>query len=150
MLKFLEKYKFSLFVALVIFYLSVRQTVPDVFYLEENNKVLYRTEDRSIDIVYFRDFFGHMAFYSLLALTLFYESWKVNVDVRSRKMVLVAVVLPILYGGLVELIQENFFPPRSAEWMDWFSDILGVLLAYLFALKMCPKWMNFKYKQEKL
>lgn len=38
-------------------------------------------------------------------------------------------VLPVLYGGIIELLQKYFFPSRSAEWADWGADILGSLIA---------------------
>ncbi len=34
----------------------------------------------------------------------------------------------ILYGLGLELIQMTLIPYRSFEWMDWFSDISGILL----------------------
>ena len=39
-----------------------------------------------------------------------------------------AIVLPMLYGGAIELIQEQWFAPRSGEWMDWGADCAGVII----------------------
>lgn len=39
-----------------------------------------------------------------------------------------AIVLPTLYGGAIELIQEQWFTPRSGEWMDWGADCAGVII----------------------
>lgn len=41
------------------------------------------------------------------------------------------VVLPGLsgLGGLIEILQY-FLPPRSASWLDWAADSLGVLIAW--------------------
>lgn len=38
-------------------------------------------------------------------------------------------LIPVLYGGSIELLQKYFFASRSAEWADWFADILGSLVA---------------------
>ena len=143
MTAFLKKYPFSILVAGLIFYLSIRPTVPDVFYLSESNRIVYQTEARTIDILYFRDFFGHMAFYFLLSCMLLLESWKDGVALYSRKMLLVVVAIPVVYGAVIEFVQEYFFPPRSAEWMDWLSDILGACIAYY----LTSKWLTNKYKK---
>jgi VanZ family protein len=40
----------------------------------------------------------------------------------------------------VELCQKYFFPPRTAEWMDWLSDSIGAIGGWLFMyfLKLLP------------
>lgn len=40
-----------------------------------------------------------------------------------------AVIVPILYGGLIEILQDNCFPPRSGDWFDFIADVLGALSA---------------------
>lgn len=40
-----------------------------------------------------------------------------------------AFVLPILYGGLIEILQDLYFPPRSGDWFDFLADALGSLAA---------------------
>lgn len=44
------------------------------------------------------------------------------------------VVLPIIYGGVIELLQKYFFPTRSAELGDWLADIMGSLGAAALAI----------------
>ena len=141
MLKILIRYKFSILIALAILYLSLRPTVPDVFYLSETNKVVYQMENRTIDYLYFRDFFGHMSFYFLFSLSLFYESLKANKTMRTKVLLLLVVVFPILFGGLIELLQEFFFPPRAAEWADWMADIAGCLFAYWVGKRLLHKYI---------
>jgi VanZ family protein len=52
-------------------------------------------------------------------------------------MLVGAGLVPILYGGVIELVQDNFFPPRAGEWGDFLADTLGVLAAMptIFAFK---------------
>lgn len=38
-------------------------------------------------------------------------------------------IIPVVYGGAIELIQKYFVPTRGAEWGDWLADILGSLVA---------------------
>lgn len=51
--------------------------------------------------------------------------------------VLLAIGLPIAYGGCIELIQP-FFPPRTAEWLDFVSDAAGAVLGFVAGDKLFP------------
>ena len=55
--------------------------------------------------------------------------------VNFYRLLLIAFIFPILYGGLIELLQHYFFPPRSGDWFDFLADILGSLFALPFAIK---------------
>lgn len=55
--------------------------------------------------------------------------------VNIYRLLLIAFIFPILYGGLIELLQHYFFPPRSGDWFDFLADILGSLFAFPFAIK---------------
>lgn len=127
----LKNYKFSILVAIAIFYFCVRSTVPDFFYLSENNRILCETETNPITLLSLRDFFGHMFAYVLLTICLCLETnRREDAGTLSRsKIIFVCVILPIVYGGVMELVQQYFFPPRSAEWMDLLADTIGVFFA---------------------
>ena len=43
-------------------------------------------------------------------------------------MWLVAVAIPVVYGGVIELLQEQFFYPRTGELLDWLADGVGVCM----------------------
>ena len=43
-------------------------------------------------------------------------------------------ILPVVYGGVIELLQMYVFTTRSAEWGDWFADVAGSLTALLLAI----------------
>lgn len=47
--------------------------------------------------------------------------------------------IPVLYGGGIELMQKYFFASRSAEWADWFADILGSLVATVVVIIFLKK-----------
>ncbi|MCQ2209315.1 MAG: VanZ family protein [Paludibacteraceae bacterium] len=53
----------------------------------------------------------------------------------------VCILLPILYGGIMEFVQEFFFPPRSAEWSDWIADVMGVVIGMCLFM-----FVNKKFK----
>lgn len=42
-------------------------------------------------------------------------------------------LLPVVYGGVVEILQYEFIPSRSGDWMDFWADMLGSLSATALA-----------------
>jgi VanZ family protein len=44
------------------------------------------------------------------------------------------LLIPVIYGGVIELLQKYYFPTRSAELGDWIADILGSLVATVIAV----------------
>lgn len=48
-------------------------------------------------------------------------------------IVVCSVLLSSVYGGIIELMQEYYFPPRTGEWLDWAADIVGAVVGYLCA-----------------
>ena len=124
MLKFFRIYGLSCVVTLLIFYLSITASIPNYYHgprFEGQDKVV------------------HFFLYMFLAMALCRDFFRQSVAFSSRKMYIWAIILPILYGGLIEILQENFFYPRTAEWGDWFVDILGVLTGYFLSRKIFPK-----------
>lgn len=119
-LLFLNRYKFAILIAAVIFYASIlkpAQLPSDISLFAGVDKIV------------------HFLMYFILALALNFESGKI---IRHNKLLLYCVVLvfPILYGGLIEILQANFFPPRTGEWLDFFANTAGVLFAYFIYHKI--------------
>lgn len=58
--------------------------------------------------------------------------WRGRLQLTARWLWVVAVVAPVLLGGLIELLQAYCTAgQRSGEWLDWLADSLGVMLASL-------------------
>ncbi len=51
-----------------------------------------------------------------------------------------AVLFPIVFGGIIELLQTYCFPPRTGEWLDWYADASGVVLGFVLVdvFYRCP------------
>ena len=81
----------------------------------------------------------HAVLYAVLAAVM-------TVDMqRGRTKVLLGALLPIvvasLYGGLLEILQEYCFPPRTGEWWDWVADIAGAITGGLVSfLILYRRW----------
>lgn len=126
-------------IAAVIFYLCVRPSLPALTEVVRNNEVCVDTNGIVLGFLDVRNILGHFFFFALLSFTLAWETFRTGCEFRTWRMACLSVVLPCFYGGLLELVQEYFFPPRSAEWLDFFVDLMGVLLGYALASFSVPK-----------
>lgn len=84
----------------------------------------------------------HWLVFMILTLTLLWDSHKAGL--QSWKQWVIAIALPIIYGGLIEILQQQFFYPRTGEWLDWLADGVGVLIGstiWLIAQKIHERRM---------
>lgn len=126
MMKFFRVYGMSLVLSLAILYVSIIRTVPEVPQLQ------FEGLDKVI----------HFLMYFLLAAVVCFELYRQRYDFKERTMRLWGLVYPIVYGGVIELLQENFFPPRSGDWFDWLADALGAIAAFFLAKWLLPKYVK--------
>ena len=73
----------------------------------------------------------HFLMYSGLAIALIYDYKRAKTNNSLILYWLVCIFAPILLGGIVEILQPIYFAPRTASWLDWVADILGVLAGWL-------------------
>ncbi len=113
MFNFIRKYWKSICVVLIILYLSFAP--PSEF-----KKI------PPIKIEFF-DKFVHVALYAFFSIILFVDLRKSLGDKATKTIFFIwSFLFPVMLGGFIEIAQENWFSPRTAEWIDWFADILGV------------------------
>lgn len=133
LLKNVLKYSWvPIFISLIIFYLCCLIPTDDIPDVKIN---FFIPTDK---LVHFTMYFGLS-----LASAVNYIYVKRG-DIVIWKMLLGAFLLPIIYGGLIEIIQENYFPPRSGDWYDFLADLLGSLAALPLAL-YAKKYLTEKY-----
>lgn len=81
----------------------------------------------------------HLLMYLGLSIVLIFDFRRAGINNRNLlAFVLICLIFPVVFGGSVELIQENFFPPRTASWIDWMADIVGVFLGWLIMSMIKP------------
>lgn len=87
---------------------------------------------KDVNVIHLTDKTAHYLVYVAYGMILIYDFIKINIQNYSlRGFIGFCVIFPIVLGGLIEIVQESFFKPRSAEWIDWLADILGILTAWL-------------------
>ncbi len=117
-MKFFRKYGLTCTTALLILYLSIMTPSQ-----EAEKLLLFEGQDKVV----------HFAMYAFLALVVCRDFYRQKVRLSSLRMYVAAIVCPIIFGGAIELLQENFFPPRTGDWWDWLVDVLGAGCGYIAA-----------------
>lgn len=73
----------------------------------------------------------HFLMYAGLAIALIYDYQRAKTNNSLILYRLICIVFPIFLGGIIEILQPIYFAPRTASWLDWVADILGVLAGWL-------------------
>lgn len=81
--------------------------------------------------------FGMFFLLSAVSLIDYYRLYKGNP--HPFRWVFWGFIVPVAYGGIIELLQLYAFSSRSAEWGDWVADILGSLSAALLIIIFLKK-----------
>lgn len=120
-------------IAFIIFYLSCLMSPSDVPEVEFD---FFIPADK---IVHFCMYFG-------LALVASCNYIYVNRgEISINRLLLCTILIPILYGGLLEILQANFFS-REGDWWDFLANTLGVLfsipLAIWFKNQKIYNWLH--------
>jgi len=74
----------------------------------------------------------HLFLYFVLTCILIFDfrQFAKNNQMSILSFVIICILFPVILGGIVEIIQPIYFPPRTADWFDWFSDIMGVFVGW--------------------
>lgn len=90
---------------------------------------------------------AHFIFYFVFALLLF----KTLIEFSFSSMtiiIIVAAIIPIVYSGAMELIQEYFTANRQAEFLDFLMNIFGAVVAVLIGKKVIKYEFQKQYVKE--
>lgn len=106
-------------IALVIFYLTC---IVDVESIPVPEKVFQY------------DKLVHFAMFFALSAAVFIDYYlKHKGKPNGYRWLLFGLVIPVIYGGLIEMAQENFFA-RSGDLYDFIADAMGSMSATIIAL----------------
>lgn len=115
---YLKRYPFSHAIMAIIIVLSLAH-IPEVPHLEN---------------ISLMDKWTHMFMYGVLTSVIWWEYLRKHQYIYWQRVLIGAILLPILLGGSMELAQKYLTTYRSGEWLDVAANSIGVLLGTALAL----------------
>lgn len=110
MLRFIRKYPLSILVILTIVFLS-----------------LFNPPKVKIETISYIDKIAHVCMYGGLELIIWLEYLRHHAGLEKVKIILLGIIAPIIFGGIMEIAQAKLTVTRSGDWLDLVADTLGVL-----------------------
>lgn len=90
------------------------------------------------------DKLAHFGMFFILSGAIYFDYYRMHKGKpRKSRWIFFGLILPVIYGGVIEIVQEHFFS-RSGEWMDFVADSLGSLSATLLAFLYLNKKNRIK------
>jgi len=121
MSQFVRKYPFGICCIVLVWYLSVWFSAPEIPELED---------------VAFIDKWTHFVMYGGTCSVIWWEYLRSHRRLNALKLFLLAWLAPIVMGGVIELVQEYCTANRRGEWLDLAADALGVCIGSVVGLLM--------------
>lgn len=125
-------------IAIIIFYLCCLIPSNDVPNIEFD---FFVPTDK---IVHFLMYFG------LAGVASFNYIYDKRGKIIILKLIVFAILVPIIYGGLIEFIQDKYFPERSGDWYDFGADILGALASLPFSFWFRRFMLNREFREQEV
>jgi len=92
------------------------------------------------------DKLAHFGMFFVLSVVCYYDYFQLNDgNVRKGRWIFWGFVIPVLYGASIELLQKYVFTGRSADIVDFLSDMIGSIVASILSIYM----LNRKQKAKK-
>lgn len=88
------------------------------------------------------DKFAHFTFFFALSFSICHDLWVQRVDFSTLKMKIWGILVPILYGALIEIMQATLTTTRSGDIVDLGFDALGAICGFFIAKTFVPKWFE--------
>ena len=93
-----------------------------------------------LDNISMIDKWTHIVMYGGICGVIWLEYLAKHKKVKWNEIIILALFVPILMGGLIEILQKYCTGGmRSGEWLDFMADTIGVGLAFIIGslLAMC-------------
>ena len=75
------------------------------------------------------DKLAHFGMFFTLSAAVYYDYYALHKGHPNKfRWLFFGLILPILYGGVIEIVQDNYFS-RTGDWGDFIADALGSLSA---------------------
>lgn len=114
MTNFLKKYPLSVFLIAVIWFLC-----------------MFTPPQTPLDEVRYIDKWTHLVMYAGFCSVIWLEYLRRHKTLFWDRILMFAVLAPVLMSGLIELVQAYCTTTRSGEWLDFATNSVGVVLGNL-------------------
>ncbi len=114
MLYYLKKYPLTWLVIATILYLS-----------------FFKPPQTDMNEIPGIDKLAHICMYGGLCFLLWIEYLRNHSSMHRHKIIIGAIILPIIFSGTIELLQSYCTEHRGGDWLDLVANTTGVLLAAL-------------------
>lgn len=125
-------------VAIIIFYLCCLIPANDI---PEVGFDFFIPTDK---IVHFLMYFG------LATVASFNYIYDKKGKIIILKLIIFAVLIPVIYGGFIEIIQSKYFPERNGDWNDFWADILGAVVSLPFSFWFRGFLLNRELEEQEI
>jgi len=80
-----------------------------------------------------------------LSVVCYYDYFQLNDgNVRKGRWIFWGFVIPVLYGAAIELLQKYVFTNRSADIVDFLSDMIGSVVASILSIYILDRKQKTK------
>ena len=87
----------------------------------------------------------HLSMFFVLSIVCYYDYFQLNEgNVRKGRWIFWGFVIPVLYGGAIELLQKYVFTSRSADILDFLADMIGSFVATFLSIYMLNRKQKLK------
>lgn len=120
-------------------------TVSVIVYLS-----LFKPSDKPLYTISHIDKVAHFFMYAGFCTVLWFEYLLTHKVYSYKKIVIGAIICPILFSGALEIAQTCFTKYRTGDWLDFLYNALGVISACVFSIYVLKPFIKrhnlYKYK----
>jgi len=114
-MKLVKDFHMTILISLIVTFLSLYNINSEIVH----KFTFFENEDK---LIHFLMYFG-------VTITFLVEYY-IRRPLKDTRYYLLGLY-PVLLGGVIEIIQGVFTNTRSGDWFDFWSDVTGVVFAYL-------------------
>lgn len=135
------KFIFSILITCIIFYLCIMQLpdeTPPAFRIPHFDKIVHMLMYFGLTGMLYVEYFKYSARYTWKQAVSFLINGRSPNGIKPAPIHITPYILlsgiSLAYGGLIEIIQENFSAFRTGDWQDFMADAAGVIFAFILFL----------------
>jgi VanZ family protein len=81
-------------------------------------------------------------FLTISGVFFFDRTQHLKLKITQQQLLFSALLFPILFGGIIEILQEYCTLTRSGDWMDWVFDSVGAVVGWVICWGLNAKQLR--------